>query len=120
MNDEDYRARVIESHNQAVARGEHDEQCEWRPGGFWICNCSKRQRERAGFIASPGPLIHQYPICPRCNREVYHDGDSLTCERCKAHWDESGQTAEFYDDHGDLTADLAEWEAAYAAKEVAS
>lgn len=108
-----FKAKAIESHREAMARGEHDVLCEWRPSGFYICNCSKRAREAAGFAEPPGELIHQYPICPRCDEEVSHDGDSFSCPRCKVDWDDRGQ-AHFYDDYGDLTADLAKWEAAVA------
>lgn len=90
-------------HKEAVARGEHDARCEYlhRPG-FRLCHCSKRRREAAGHIDPPGELIHQYPICPRCDQEVDHDGDSWTCPRCRCWWDRQGLTATFYDDYGDL------------------
>lgn len=113
----DYKQRVIESHIEATARGEHDNQCEWHPDGFWLCACSKRAREREGYTKPPGELIHQMPVCPRCEEEVAHDGDGFTCPRCKVDWDESG-VAHFYDDYGDVAADRAKWDAARAAKRV--
>lgn len=105
------RDRTIEAHQEAVARGEHDEHCEWRPAGFYLCHCSKRKRERAGYTEPPGALIFEYPVCPRCDQNVDHNGDSFTCPRCKVWWHHDNETAEFYDDHGDLAADLATWEA---------
>jgi hypothetical protein len=113
----DYKQRVIESHAEALARGEHDDLCEWHPDGFWVCNCSKRARERAGKTTPPGELIHQMSICPGCDEEVDHDGDGFTCPRCKCDWDERGD-AHFYDNYGDVSADRAEWDAARAAKSV--
>lgn len=110
---DDIRARMVERHATAVERGEHDDQCEWRPDGFYICGCSKRARERQGYTTPPGELIHQMPLCPRCEHEVDHDGDCFTCPRCKVHWDTSGD-AHFDDDYGDVAADLAKWEAARA------
>lgn len=114
---ERFKAQAIESYRQALERGEHDGQCEWRPSGFYVCNCSKRAREARGFTEPPGALIFQMPICPGCYEEVQHDGDSYTCPRCCVDWDKSGVVASFYDDHGDLTADLAKWEAAHATQQ---
>lgn len=96
-------ADLEQRYRESVARGEHDDQCEYlhRPG-FYLCHCSKRRREAAGHTEPPGELIHQYPICPRCYEEVGHDGDSLTCPRCCCYWTSHGVTATFYDDYGDL------------------
>ena len=113
MTSTDFFADVKRRHQEAVERGEHDGQCEWREGGFFICNCSKRRRIAAGYTEPPGELIYEMPICPRCDKHVDHDGDSFTCPRCCVFWNADG-TAEFYDDHGDLTADLAKWEAKHA------
>jgi hypothetical protein len=108
-------ARAIESHTNAVARGEHDDRCEWRPGGFYICNCSKRRRTKAGYTTPPGELIEQMPVCPRCLNEVDHDSDCYVCYPCCVYWpDGTRSDAAFFDDHGDLTDDLAKWEAAHA------
>lgn len=109
----DFKQRCIESHMQSVERGEHDDRCEWRADGFYICNCSPRRRARNGHTEPPGELIHQMPICPRCDEEVDHDGDRFTCVRCCVDWDDSGK-ARFYDDHGDLSEELAQHEAAQA------
>lgn len=43
--------------------------------------------------------------------EVQHDGNVFTCYSCCAHWPNAYGSAEFFDDHGDLSAGLAEWEA---------
>lgn len=108
---ESFRSRAIEGHALAVEHGKHDGQCEWRPNGFYICNCSVRIRTARGYTVPPGPLLHQNPLCPRCGDEVWHDGDSLTCNQCCVHWPDANGDAEFFDDHGDLTEDLAKWEA---------
>jgi hypothetical protein len=105
---------VFESHRQSLDRGEHDPQCEWRPTGFFLCNCSKRSRERRGLTKPPGPLIYQMPICPTCYEEVEHDGDSYTCPRCCVAWDERGEVATFQDDYGDVAAELAAHDARIA------
>ena len=47
--------------------------CSGGPAPF-ICNCAARRRIAAGFTEPPGELILQYPICPRCNEEVSHNG----------------------------------------------
>jgi hypothetical protein len=108
-----FKQRVIEDHAKAVERGEHDDQCEWRPYGFWVCNCSPRRRQAAGYTEPPGSLIYQAPLCPRCDNEVEHDGDTWTCYPCCVHWINEYGPAEFFDDHGDLTEDLAKWDARY-------
>lgn len=108
----EWRERVHRDHAAAVERGEHDAQCEWRPTGHYLCNCSKRRRERDGYTEPPGELIWQYPLCPRCQEEVGHDGDGYTCDPCCAWWPNAHGKAEFFDDHGDdLAANLAKWEA---------
>lgn len=95
-----FHERAMESHQAEVERGEHDTQCEFvlRP---YLCHCSKRRREAAGYTTPPDALIWQQPICPRCDEEVSSDGDSFTCEQCCASWDKNGENAEFYDDYGD-------------------
>lgn len=100
--------RVHQEHAAAVERGEHDAACEWRPGHY-LCDCSKRRRELVGYTTPPGPLIHQAPLCPRCEEEVSHDGDCFTCPRCLVYWDKTGDTAHFCDDC-DAASSLAEWE----------
>lgn len=104
-------AQAGESFLAAVDRGEHDDQCEYlKVKGFYLCNCSKRRREAAGFTEPPGDLEWVSPICPRCDEHVDHDGDSWTCPRCRVYWQQDGTGAEFYDDYGDLDADLAKYE----------
>jgi hypothetical protein len=110
---DDFFTRLVDRHAAQAAEGKHDERCEWRPDGFYICNCSARKRIASGYTEPPGELIHQYPVCPRCDEEVSHDGDSYVCSRCSVWWDESGD-AHFNDDHGDLTESLAKHEAALA------
>ncbi|RSN26539.1 hypothetical protein DMC63_01500 [Streptomyces sp. WAC 05977] len=92
----------------SVERGEHDSECEYLRGArYYLCNCSKREREAKGFTTPPGDLEWISPICPRCDEHVDHDGDNWTCPRCCAYWEEDGTGAQFYDDHGDLAAELA-------------
>lgn len=104
--------RAAKAHAESVARGEHDDRCEYLAvPGFYLCHCSKRRREKAGHTEPPGELIFQQPVCPRCEEEVYHDGDSWNCTRCCCHWKTDGTDAQFYDEYGDLDADLAKWRA---------
>lgn len=108
------RERAETEHAEAVARGEHDEHCEWRPEGFYLCHCSKRARIAAGYTEPPGELIVEYPTCPRCWRQVDHDGDRFRCYPCRVSWSSAQHDdGEFTDDYGDdLATDLARWEAA--------
>jgi hypothetical protein len=96
---EDFFADIKRRHYESVARGEHDDQCEWRPG-FYLCHCSKRRREAAGYTEPPGELIYQAPLCPRCYKETAHNGDGFACEPCRVTWDSDGVTATFTDDYG--------------------
>ena len=107
----EWRRKVLDEHAAEVADGEHDDGCEFRPNGHFVCNCSKRRREAEGYTEPPGELIHQYPLCPRCRDEVSHDGDGWYCEPCCAAWDTDGGSATFTDDYGDLTDSLAIHEA---------
>ena len=102
--------RILNNHAAEVADGEHDEACEWRPNGHFICNCAARRRIAAGFTEPPGELIHQYPICPRCNEEVSHNGDEFECRSCNCFWPRTTGPAEFYDDHGDLSESVARYD----------
>lgn len=111
MGLDSFGRQVAARYADEVGRGEHDSQCEFRPEGFWLCHCSKRAREAQGYTEPPGELIWRSPECPRCLREVDHDGDTWSCHNCRCHWDPDGHDAEFDDDFGDLTADLAAWEA---------
>src|SRR5699024_3455803 len=105
--------RAVKDHAAQVERGEHDAQCEWRPEGFYLCHCSKRAREAAGFTDPPGELIVELPACPRCWRTVEHDGDAFRCYPCCVSWASTvGDDGAFTDDYGDdLADDLAKWEA---------
>lgn len=104
---QELRERCDREHAEEVARGEHDAECEyrkvdWRGSTLLLCNCSKRRRIAAGHAEPPGELLWQSPICPRCNEEVDHDGESYVCPRCCCSWDDKGITATFCDDYGDL------------------
>jgi hypothetical protein len=89
-----------------VRRGEHDEQCEWRPRHM-LCNCSMRRRVAAGFTEPPGELIYRNPLCPRCRKEVSHDGDGWNCLKCCVYWSSNypSDRGTFTDDYGDLDPD---------------
>lgn len=108
--------RIRDEHAAEVEQGLHDEVCEYRVDGFYICNCSMRKRVAEGYTEPPGELIYQNPLCPRCYTEVGHDGDSYVCVPCKASWSSSdhGHGATFTDDHGSL--DVEQWEAGRAAR----
>jgi hypothetical protein len=95
-----FHERAMKAYQDEVARGEHDARCEF-PACPYLCHCSKRRREAAGYTTPPGDLIWQQPICPRCDEEVSSDGDSFTCEACCASWNKHGEKAEFFDDYGD-------------------
>ena len=95
----DFRERAMAAYAEAVARGEHDAQCEYIANPY-ICHCSKRAREARGLTVPP-ELEWQYPICLGCGEEVDDDGDSLNCSRCCCTWNFKGGNGEFYDDYGD-------------------
>jgi hypothetical protein len=90
------------------ALGEHDDDCEQRPG-YYLCHCSKRCREARGHDELPEDLIFQDPTCPRCYQTVFHNGDSWECKTCSVTWGSSGNDPEFIDDYGDLKKSLARW-----------
>lgn len=103
-------------HADEVAKGLHDNGCEYgprllrnpfgdlRPTHLHMCHCAKRRRIAAGHTEPPGPLIVQYPLCPRCYREVSHDGDGFVCKTCATSWDDDDPDDEgtFIDEYGDL------------------
>lgn len=111
----------VDRHEEAVARGEHDEQCEWRyveaggvvVGVYGLCHCSKRRREANGFAEPPTEdLYFPPPSCPRCDGDLNYD-EGWSCETCSLRWDERGDDPEFTDVYGgDLAAEGAAWEAA--------
>jgi hypothetical protein len=110
-----FDARAREGHARQVGEGKHDDACEWRDNGHYLCNCSKRTREREGYTKPPGELIYQNPLCPRCYAEVEFDGDSWKCEPCRALWPTDGLSdAEFYDDYGPL--DMEKWDRAHVGR----
>jgi hypothetical protein len=98
-----FRKRVEERHAAEEVRGEHDDDCEWGPR-FYICNCSKRRREAVGFTEPPEePLDFPPPSCPRCGRDLWHDGDGWQCGVCPLSWNDDGTGVRFTDDMGDLS-----------------
>lgn len=99
---QNFHERLDAEHAGEVERGEHDSECESRPN-CRLCHCAKRRRVAAGFTEPPGELIHQAPLCPRCEDEVNVDADGFDCSKCSAWWDRAGMQAEFTDDYGDLS-----------------
>jgi hypothetical protein len=99
---QEWHDRVHASHAKEVEAGLHDEQCEWRAVGHFLCNCSPRKRAAEGYTEPPGALEFSNPSCPRCYTEVEHDGDSYRCDPCCATWPDPHTQAEFMDDHGEL------------------
>ena len=93
------------------ARGEHDDECEVIPQGFWLCACALRSRLAKGITTVPGPLAYVNPICPRCNEHVSYDGEGFVCEDCHVAWSsvDHNDPGEFNDDYGDVAADRAAW-----------
>lgn len=108
----EWAERVARNHQASVERGEHDEQCEFDPGGFYLCHCSKRQREAAGFTEPPiDHLDFPPPDCPRCGEELIHE-EGWDCGKCSLSWDPDGaaSSARFTDIYGDdLAADAERW-----------
>ena len=97
-----WKKRAIAEHAAEVTAGKHDAECEWRDAGHFLCHCAKRRRVASGFTTLPGELIHQSPLCPRCDNEV-DVGDGWDCATCQVHWSyELGDTGTFTDDYGDL------------------
>ncbi len=108
----EWRERCAAHHQAEVERGEHDEKCEYDPGGFYLCHCSKRRREAAGFTEPPtDDLEFPPPDCPRCDKYLYWD-EGWSCDGCSLTWESSGagSSARFTDDHGDdLAGDADRW-----------
>lgn len=107
MSIDTFWQRARDEHEAEVINGHHDNECEWSAEeNFYLCNCSKRQRERDGKTELP-TLSIQYPVCDGCGSATYHDGDSLTCDNCHVSWGTNpmdGEQAEVWtDDHGDLS-----------------
>lgn len=109
---EEWKAKVAGDYGAAVARGEHDDQCEFDVGGFYLCHCSKRRREASGFTEPPTEhLEFPPPVCPRCEEDLHHD-EGFYCPDCHLAWGSDNRTAHFTDIHGDdLAADAERWRA---------
>lgn len=99
--------RAHDEHLAQVVRGEHDDECEWRPKRHMLCHCSKRRRIAAGHTEPPGELLYRNPLCPRCDDEVGHDGDGWYCAPCCVRWSSEDYSDEgtFTDDYGELFPD---------------
>ncbi|GAB3118443.1 hypothetical protein GCM10027056_00390 [Glaciibacter psychrotolerans] len=120
---------TVDRHEEAAARGEHDEHCEWRSveldgitvGVFGLCHCSKRRREAKGFGELPtDDLYFPPPSCTRCDEDLHFD-EGWYCETCCVRWSERGDEPEFTDTYGDdLAAESAAWEAAATARHSAT
>lgn len=114
MNDQTpWNQKVVERYHAAVARGEHDAECEYDTRGYYLCHCSKRRREADGHSEPPTEdLYFPPPSCPRCDNDLDSDGDSWRCYSCRLQWSYSGDadSAEFTDDYGpNLKAEVAAW-----------
>jgi hypothetical protein len=108
---------LVERHAREVSAGLHDDQCEWRASGFFLCHCAKRRREASGLVEPLEDLCFECPPCPNCGREVSCDGDSYRCDDCSTAWDLDGRNAHFFDVYcDDLAAEAAEWSAKHPAK----
>lgn len=106
---EDFFGSLDAVHAQEMARGEHDDQCEYgprlhRPFGdepvvrsIYMCHCSKRRREAAGRTEPP-ELEWMAPVCTGCNEDAEHDGDGWYCDRWGVQWDSAGRS-EFTDEY---------------------
>jgi len=89
----EFGAYVIERWKQAYREGGHDDQCEQRERSF-LCNCHKRKREQDGLVDMPTEdLYFPPPICPSCERELWHDGDGWCCNTCALTWDSNGSAS---------------------------
>ena len=115
---DDFFAGLRDRHAAEVAEGKHDDACEWRANGHYLCHCSKRRREAAGFSEPPTEeLYFPPPACPRCDQDLDHDGDSWRCYTCQLAWDNDGSHAHYTDDYGDdLAAGAAHYDARAAAE----
>jgi hypothetical protein len=103
-----FEERAAKAHAESVARGEHDDQCEYQAiKGWYLCNCSMRARLARGLTEVP-ELEFQYPVCLGCNESVHSDGDSYYCPNCSVSWNSRGSNGHFNDDHGDLHTEIAE------------
>lgn len=111
MFTEEWNEECRVRHEESVARGEHDAECEYDYRGFHLCHCSKRKREAEGFTSPPDEeLYFPPPDCPRCGSGLDHDGDGFQCYGCSLCWSSDGTRPQFTDSYGDdLAADKAKW-----------
>lgn len=114
----EWAERCAERYRESVARGEHDEQCEYDPTGFYLCHCAKRRRVASGFTEPPSESLEfPPPDCPRCDKGLYFE-EGWSCPSCSVAWDSDGRadSAHFTDDYGeDLAATKEDWRVANAA-----
>lgn len=117
---EAFNTKIVAGHAEEVVAGGHDDQCEWRVTGHFICNCRARKRIAAGFTTPPGPLHYSNPSCSKCYTEVEHDGDDYVCYTCRVYWSPTEQDHEgsFLDQNEPL--DVAAWDARDAARAAAA
>jgi hypothetical protein len=110
---EEWQADVARRYHEAVARGEHDDQCEYHPEGFYLCHCKKRARVATGLTELPDtPLDFPPPSCSNCYADTEFDGDSFVCHECHLAWSSDGTDPHWTDDYGDdLPQDSAKWAA---------
>lgn len=108
----EWRERIEVNYLAAVERGEHDEQCEFDVRGFYLCHCSKRRREAAGFTEPPTDnLEFPPPCCPRCDEDLSFE-EGWFCTGCSLSWDSDGaaHSVRFTDLCGDdLAGDAERW-----------
>lgn len=102
---DNWNARKLDGYRTELAAGHHDADCEQRER-FGMCGCRQRKRLAEGRTTPP-TLIHNYPTCTGCHRDVWHDGDGFVCSHCHATWPSNAgedEPATFDDEHGDLSA----------------
>jgi hypothetical protein len=105
----EWEERCMAAHREDVARGNHDDQCEYgrRAGRLrvFLCHCHKRKREAAGHTEVPTEdLYFAPPSCPRCRESLDHDGDVWCCHACALQWSSGSGAASsctFTDDYGE-------------------
>lgn len=110
----EWEARCMAGHHKEVARGLHDEECEYGTrlnlSRLMLCHCHKRKREQAGLTEPPtDDLYFPPPDCPRCGEDLVHDGDCWVCSPCALSWASNGdgRSCTFTDEYGDLEQDSA-------------
>lgn len=117
---EAYIDKLIDDHAGEVAACLHDDKCEWRDAGFFMCDCFNRRR-----IANNLPVrLPDLDIrCPHCHSVIKLDIESgYTCSKCRAWWHIDGTFRQLIDDpryfekwlvsdeYGSLTKALEIWE----------